>query len=511
VFNRRKLYKRILIDEEFDDREPMARAIRSLMPDDSSMDPEARDRLVGHLCLLRQRRKRDRYTHVTIPLRRALVVATVFALSVVVTFAAQTISPFGRGTAPEKPREVARISKLSGAAEVLVPGRRWREASSEDRLAEGWSIRTGVGSSVAVCFPDMSIMRVTDGSEARVSKLAPRDVEIEHVSGSTYHRVHKGTRYVVSNSGVSSETRGATFNVENRVSGRLEVLAVESAVDVSINSHKPIEVSQGEVMTISMAQEKKADKQPVSRERLNEGRLMASIRQDVDAGFSTGIYEKLDILASPPSASPTTQPEQPSALQLAGEAAGSRVTLTWAISGDVTCKELVLLRSEGAQPICPDNEIARYSDTSISSANDDAIESGRTYQYRLAAVPEGSEDIVYSNTVVVNVPAKNNAPAPVSVSLTATPVASGVTVEWSVQGASRFGGFVLERVVARAPDGSPTPAGNSTTRRFELCDVFYSCLDDSVLPGHAYNYRVGLVVDGAVMVYSQWEQAKLTR
>jgi hypothetical protein len=164
---------------------------------------------------------------------------------------------------------------------------------------------------------------------------------------------------------------------------------------------------------------------------------------------------------------------------------------------------LVLLRSEVSEPVFPDHEIARYADTSIGSASDDSAARGRTYQYRLAALSESGEPIAYSNTLVMSVAAPASKPEPVSVNLSGTSRPGGVSLEWSVAGASRFTGFVLERVVEKAPGGSPTPAGSTSSRRIDSRNVFFTFVDNSVAGGHTYTYRVGIVVDGAVMAYSK--------
>ena len=108
-------------------------------------------------------------------------------------------------------------------------------------------------------------------------------------------------------------------------------------------------------MTVSMSQDKKADKQPVSRERLQDGRLMANVRQDEQAGFSTGIYETVDVTGTPPATPAGTEPTQPPTVQLQGDVSDSGATLTWAMSGAADYHDLVLLRSEGAEPVYPDN------------------------------------------------------------------------------------------------------------------------------------------------------------
>jgi hypothetical protein len=49
-----RLNKRIPVDEGFDADDPMAGAIRSLVPPDSQMDLQSRDQMMGHLYSVRE-------------------------------------------------------------------------------------------------------------------------------------------------------------------------------------------------------------------------------------------------------------------------------------------------------------------------------------------------------------------------------------------------------------------------------------------------------------------------
>lgn len=508
--NRKRLNKRIRVDERFDENEPMAKAIRSLAPADSAMDPEARERMMGHLLSVQRSLRREPVAARRPVLRRALVPALAVVL-IAAVLAAVLVPMFYNGT-PEKPsvaHQPAKFLNLVGSVEVRTPERDWRAAKPSDRIASGWSIRTGAASMASVHFPEGSIARITDGSEARISRITSEEVAIDHISGGTYHRVHKGTKYTVVNSGVASHALGTAFNIENRVPERLEILTVESAVEVVIGAHEPIKVSQGEVMTVSLTDEKSAEKQPVSRERLQDSRLVASVQQDAEAGYPTGVYENIDVPTTPQEEAAQTAPSSEESIQMAGSVADLVATLSWSFTGSPEFGSLVLLRAEGAEPTYPENEIARYTDTSISSATDDTIESGHTYQYRLAGIPAESGEVLYSNTVIADVPVPDQPPGPATVSLVASPTDSAVDLEWSVSGVDRFGGYVLERVVEKAPQGSQTPVGSTSFRRFQSSDVFFSFADTTVSKGHSYSYRVGLVVDGAVMVYSEWRTASV--
>jgi len=508
---KRKLMKRITVDEGFDASEPMGRTMRSVMPPDQEMDPEARDQLMGHLLSVRRTIELGRERHTPTRSRRALVPALAIVLALFVA-AAVMIPLFATGgkTIPPKVSGVAKFSNLLGKVEVLVPHDRWRAARPGDKISEGWVIRTAGSSNAAVDFPDGSIMRVTDGSEAEISTIAKDRIAVAHVSGSTYHRVTDGTDYVVTNKDVASHTSGAAFNVENRVPDHLEILTVEKQVNVAIARHDTIPVSKGEVMTVSMAQDKKADKQPVSRERLADERLMTSVQQDAAAGYSTGIYADMGVQVQESSAAAQPGDAQTPSIQLAADVSDKAATLTWVSSGGADFAEYVLLRSESAEPAYPGDEVARFSDPSMSTASDDSIQQGHTYQYRIAAIRKGSDEVFTSNTIVVNTPSPTPQPEQATLSLSAAGAgARAVRLQWSVGGATRFSGFILERVVDKAPAGSATPAGTKAVTQIDSGDVFCTYTDDAVVPGHTYNYRVGLVVDGSVMIYSDWQQAAL--
>ncbi len=478
----------------------MAEVMNSLEPADVEMDPEARERLMGHLLSSQRRMVRERHGRGWTGWKAVLIAGVAAAAAIAVALAIMVPTP----EKPEPARQFARASGFLGNVEVMQPQGEWRAVVNGESLEAGVSVRTGDGSFVTILFPDGSIMRISDGSEARIRGLGEQSVSLEHVRGGTYHRVQKGTRYTVMSQDVSSRALGTAFNVDNRVPDNLEILTVQSAVEVRIGGHEPIKVDEGEVMVVSLSEDKKAVKQQVTRERLAEGRLYANVQQDAQEGYSTGIYEQVDVepeeLADE---EPDGQDEVSLVICLEGSVTEAMVSLNWNWSAEHEGEfhELVVLRSEYSEPVYPDDEIARYTDVSIKTADDDSVTGGQTYQYRLAA-RSGYGSITYSNTVVINVPVPEPEPEPASMSLSASTSANGVTLEWSVSGVTNFNGFVVERIVEKAPKESETPAGGVDVTRIDSDDVFYTYLDGDAAPKHTYTYRVGLVVEGAVMVYS---------
>lgn len=502
LFNKRAGRRRgKAVGEGFDAGHPVAEIMRSLESADVEMESEARERLMGHLFAVQRRVARERPRRGWTGWKAVLITGVAAAAAIAVALA--IMMPAG----PEKTdpvRRYARAGGLIGNVEVLKHHGEWRAVVDGESIEAGTSVRTGDGSFATLIFADGSLIRISDGSEARIKGLGEQSVSLEHVRGGTYHRVNKGTRYTVTNQDVSSRALGTAFNVDNRVQDNLEILTVQSAVEVRIGGLEPIKVEEGEVMVVSLSEDKKAVKRQVSRERLAEGKLYANVQQDAQDGYSTGIYEQVDVepeeLAEEES---DGRDEVSPVICLEGSAAETGVSLNWSWSeaheGDF--HELVVLRSDFSEPVYPDDEIARYSDVSIKTANDDSVTGGQTYQYRLAA-RSGYGSIIYSNTVVITVPVPEPEPEPASMSLSASTSANGVTLEWSISGVTNFNGFVVERMVEAAPKKSKTPAGRVDVTRIESGDVFYTYLDDDAAPKHTYTYRVGLVVEGAVMIYS---------
>jgi hypothetical protein len=480
------------------DGHPAARMMVSLAPK-TKLAPEALDRI--------KRRAFDApVSAYTVPTRhvaqrtyrRVLIPVGIIALLIIGICVTIPLAYHNSTNAPAVVSGYGIVGSLEGKVQTKTASGAWSAARPGQKMNPGSFLRTGDGNATVV-FEDGSVMRVTDGSEARVVAVGDDSVKVQHIMGGTYHRVRKGTRYTVVNGGVTLHALGTAFNVENRVPDNLEIVMVENAAEVDIGKHGPIKVDEGEVMVVSL-NEKKADKQPVSRERLEEKRLLASAQQDAKAGNSTGIYQKLEVpLASSPE--PSKQPETAQKLELGGESSESGASLHWSkVSGSFDT--LVLLRSEKTAPVFPDNEIARYTDTSITSAKDNSTKQGSTYQYRVAAMNGVDSTPVYSNTIVLTIPTPDVNPPQASLKLVADAGAHSVSLEWSVTGASIFDGYVLERTLEGAPSGSSAPGDRTDIMRFESKNILYSYTDGDVLPGNKYSYRVGLVVDGTVMVYS---------
>ena len=127
LFRNRKLCKGIQIYEGFDEQVPMARAIRSLLPEDSRMDTDARERMMGHLLSVQRAASRGKAART--PARRALLPA--LAVFLVLVISAAVLLPtflLGKKTPKAQPH-YASFEKLVGDVQVRTTGASWKKAS----------------------------------------------------------------------------------------------------------------------------------------------------------------------------------------------------------------------------------------------------------------------------------------------------------------------------------------------------------------------------------------------
>lgn len=493
----------VLSHKEREARHPVSALIREVMPPEVSLSADSRRRMLQGMEQACYRRALG--CRCPKRLWPAVVAGVLVAIAALAGLALAI--PFNRSPEPAAPR--ATIAFYHGRVEFREPGAGWAPVETGLQLTPGITLRTSTGAAAGVEFPDGSLARVTDESEIEIRGFSESSVDLYHVSGGTYHRTSEGSQYLVASGELSARAAGGAFNLENRVPGCIEVLSVRNEVEVEIGKHRPVKVDQGEVLVLAVA-EKKADRQPVSRERLKDERLVASVQEDAREGHSTGIYERVSLVDSKDRADveePVTLAEL--SLELRGSGSPAGAALNWSVIEDVPGGSdmiLALLRSGDSEPVYPDNEIAVYLSPSITSARDDGIVPGQAYQYRLVAVIEGKA-AAYSNTLIIST--RLPEPEEPSIELEASVVEGGVLLEWSVAGAARFDGYLVERKVVRGPGDSSTPAGTVTMLEINSSGPLESHTDTSVRKGHSYSYRVAVLVDGMTVAQSPERKAEL--
>ncbi len=503
--------------ENIDSGHPVAEFLRSLYPSVVVMRPRAREKILDKVFRLYEEKERrssfepcegegeeNELFDLRIARRRKFILASLSVFLIMVLGLTVMLSYPRRGKPPRRILAGTVCIQL-GNFQVREPGGKWRNLTQGETVRAGTSLRTGENSFGGLTFPDGSILRLCDQSEAKIISLEDKAVRVRHVKGSTYHRVGPVSSYAVESRDVTAEGCDTAFTFENPNPDNLEILSVFKSVNVKVGEHPPIPVYEGEVMVISLSGGRKAAKIAVSREKLEDPRLCESVRRDAESGYPTGIYEKLDVPVAANNA-PGEETAQvistENGIQLKGVTVGEANSLEWIVSLGFKYDFVALLRNETATPNYPDDEIARYYDSSITSAIDNGVTAGKTYQYRIAAVL-GDAPVLTSNTVVIAMPKSQEAPKEAKLELVASVEDGGVLLEWSLNGVSNFWGYVLERTVKTPAKGRESGAGAVQTFTIKSSDILDSYLDSEIQPGCVYVYRVGLMLEGSVILYSR--------
>ncbi len=503
--------------EKIDNDHPTAEILRSLFPSIVVMRPRAYDELLSKIYLLYEKKMRQKSKELTmiengeeysrvlkVKRSRKLAFAFLSLVLIAILLVTFTLAYPRRKKAPVYALSATVCLQL-GSFQIREPGSSWRNISQGENVSPFSRIRTGENSLGALMFPNGSIIRLSDRSEAQVMAIQSDAVRIKHIRGSTYHRASPKSVYIVESRDVTAKGSDTAFTFENPTPDNLEILSVFKIVDVEIGNHPPIPIYEGEVMVISLSGRRKAEKIAVSKEKLEDPRLSESVRMDAENGYPTGIYEKLDVpvLASGASMEEKAQIlSENNHIQLKGVTVGCANSFEWFVSPDVEYDFLALLRKEGSVPVYPDDEIARYYDPSISGAIDNGVTIGKTYQYCLVGV-RGGEPVVSSNTVVITMTAPQEAPRKAKLELVASQTEGGVLLEWSLNGVSSFWGYVVEKTLRTREKEQPRGAGSVQTYTVKSSDILDSFLDRDVQPGGVYVYRIGLIVEDSVILYSR--------
>ena len=435
---------------------------------------------------------------------KILVPAAVATLAAVLIILVLTLT--GQQAVPPS-RYVATIAP-EGKIRVSFDGDIWHTLEGGKELTEGYQVRTLHDSRAYIHFEDGSRARLDRDSSLALVALEEEKVELEHAWGSSYHRVQKGTGYVVAVSDVSVTAKGTAFNITKTHDEKIEVLTVEDEVEVTVAKRGKLTVAQGQELVVSEADEE-TEVKAIPLEKLEEEWLLTSMKEDVEAGYDPGVYADVGIsleeevhpeeteTTTPPGE--TREPEQePSPaeirVELSGRVVENYTVLHWSVSSSTGFDSIAVLRSEGRAPVYPGDKLFEFPGSTTISCADTQVTAGHTYNYQVTLL-SGSVPDISSNIFAVTVPDPR--------SLVVKAEASGDTVllSWNLTSPQQFNAYVVCRSEVTSHPVSPPHPGDASIR-LNTNQESFDYRDNTVISGKTYHYRIALVSGDAVLFYS---------
>jgi hypothetical protein len=130
------------------------------------------------------------------------------------------------------------IKQQEGSFQVKPTEGDWKDASSTDALAEGYSIRTiGAVSRVIIAFEDGSELRIDANSEVLLETVRADRIVIKHVSGYTYNRVvpSDSLTYIISSKDATYEAQGTAFKTAATGDEQAVEVFQSSVIETNLN------------------------------------------------------------------------------------------------------------------------------------------------------------------------------------------------------------------------------------------------------------------------------------
>ena len=130
------------------------------------------------------------------------------------------------------------IKQQEGSFQIKPSAGDWKDASSSDALAEGYSIRTvGAVSRVIIAFEDGSELRIDANSEVSLGTVRADRIVIKHVSGYTYNRVvpSDSLTYIVATKDATYEAQGTAFKTAATGDEQAVEVFQSSVIETNLN------------------------------------------------------------------------------------------------------------------------------------------------------------------------------------------------------------------------------------------------------------------------------------
>ncbi len=189
-----------------------------------------------------------------------------------------------------------------------------------------------------------------------------------------------------------------------------------------------------------------------------------------------------------------TTPQELS-ISLSGSKVDNGVKLNWSVSGGSVDNGFKIVKSTSPNPVYPGNTYKYLTSNSVRSYTWELTD-GKTYHFRVCQYNGNGKCLKYSNDITVTAPkVEEETPDPVSISLSAEAVSTGVNLSWSVSGDnSSSDGFKI----VKSSDPNPVYPGNDYEYKNDNSLRSYTW----GLDAGTYNFRVCQYVSGECISYS---------
>lgn len=494
--------------------------------------PESRERMRARVMECHRRimegektRERDPSGRVSTlePQRLSYAALAAAALVAVILVVSSVVLTFPRKVMVTPPMPMAEAEALvfaTGEVEVLTPGGEWAEERAPFRLREGSYLRTPAEVRAEVAFGGETLFRLDGGSEAGLSEVGEEAVAVELRAGEGYFRVEEGIAFRVYGGGLEAEALGTVFDFD--IGGeRPELLALQDGVEVRTyppgEEDEAVRLDEGRMLVPPPEPGEEGlegGAGDIPPERLLEEWLAWNRNIDELRGWDVGVLSRaepgepavpeISRLEAPEEQGDDEgedgggedEPDKPEvSLQASLEENGA--ALSWELKQG-SAGEFIVLRAEGREPVFPRDVLARLTPDTFKFL-DRQVREGGAYTYRVAV--EHDDQTVYSNSVIVRVPAR-----PPTIQLSARLVDGGlgipvVELSWRAEGGMDPQLFSLVRGEMNRYPAYP-PGSDMVEYRFNPAGPEYVFYDEAVYTGYTYNYRVYAVRDGRVLVES---------
>lgn len=387
----------------------------------------------------------------------------------------------------------------------------WLAAENGDVFASGMEVRTLTDSKAIVTFEDGSAARLDQNTQIKIT-TGENAINLEMPRGVVFNKVSKDpTReYVVSSGNYSMKALGTVFSVSNEDGTDLELLVLESQVEMKKSGDDLAETAAaGEKIAIA---DSKIEKKKIEQKDLDKKFVAWNITKDkmeVKLADEKKETTKKEIVKTNVNSSEDDSSENNDArITLSSKSNDDGIKLSWQTENLGSFDGFKLVKSKDANPVYP-GDTYKYFSGSGTKTYTWGITDGNKYHFRVCKYA-GGKCVLYSNDVSETAPKKSSSDDEddedsdsgssgdyaTGVSLSGSKDGTTAKLSWSISGGSAPLGFKVVKSTSR----NPVYPGNDYQYLSSSSVRSYNWSGFSA--GETYHFRVCIYKGGSCGAYS---------